>query len=139
MLPELNLTPELARSIKKITIVACGTAWHAGTVGKVLIEKIARLPVEVDIASEFRYRDPIVDSDTVILAISQSPVLDLFGDLAPELSPAGFIATDPETLATSIPGVWAGGDVAAHGPASIVKAAADGKRAAAAIGRRRSA
>ncbi len=72
LLPELNLTPEIARSIKKITIVACGTAWHAGTVGKVLIERIARLPVEVDIASEFRYRDPIVDGDTVILAISQS-------------------------------------------------------------------
>ena len=73
--------------------------------------------------------------DTLILAISQSPVLDLFGDPAPELTRAGFIATDPETLATSIPGVWAGGDVAAHGPASIVKAAADGKRAAAAIAR----
>lgn len=72
LLPELNLTPEIARSIKKIIIVACGTAWHAGTVGKVLIERIARLPVEVDIASEFRYRDPIVDGDTVILAISQS-------------------------------------------------------------------
>ena len=73
--------------------------------------------------------------DTLILAISQSPVLDLFGDLAPELTRAGFVATDPETLATSIPGVWAGGDVAADGPASIVKAAADGKRAAAAIAR----
>jgi putative selenate reductase len=73
--------------------------------------------------------------DTLILAISQSPVLDLFGDLGPELTPAGFLATDPETLATSIPGVWAGGDVAAHGPASIVKAAADGKRAASAIAR----
>ena len=73
--------------------------------------------------------------DTLILAISQSPVLDLFGDRAPELTDAGFVATDPETLATSIPGVWAGGDVAAHGPASIVRAAADGKRAAAAIAR----
>ena len=73
--------------------------------------------------------------DTLILAISQLPVLDLFGDRAPELTQAGFIATDPETLATSIPGVWAGGDVAAHGPASIVKAAADGKRAGAAIAR----
>ncbi len=73
--------------------------------------------------------------DTLILAISQLPVLDLFGDRAPELTEAGFIATDPETLATSIPGVWAGGDVGAHGPASIVKAAADGKRAAAAMAR----
>lgn len=71
-LPELNLTPETARRIKKIFITACGTAAHAGMVGKVLIERIARLPVEVDIASEFRYRDPLVDPDTVVLAISQS-------------------------------------------------------------------
>jgi putative selenate reductase len=73
--------------------------------------------------------------DTLVLAISQSAVLDMFGDVAPELTAAGFVATDPETLATSIDGVWAGGDVAAHGPASIVKAAADGKRAAASIAR----
>jgi putative selenate reductase len=73
--------------------------------------------------------------DTLVLAISQSPVLDLFGEPAPALTDAGFVATDPETLATSIPGVWAGGDVAAQGPASIVKAAADGKRAAASIAR----
>jgi glucosamine--fructose-6-phosphate aminotransferase (isomerizing) len=72
LLPELNLTSNAARSIKKIVITACGTAAHAGMVGKVLIEHIARLPVEVDIASEFRYRDPIVDGDTVVLAISQS-------------------------------------------------------------------
>ena len=71
-LPELNLTPELAQRIQKIFITACGTAAHAGMVGKVLIEHIARIPVEVDIASEFRYRDPIVDEDTVVLAISQS-------------------------------------------------------------------
>jgi glucosamine--fructose-6-phosphate aminotransferase (isomerizing) len=72
LLPELNLTPELAKRIKKIFITACGTAGHVGMVGKVLIERIARLPVEVDIASEFRYRDPIIDADTVVLAISQS-------------------------------------------------------------------
>ncbi len=71
-LPELNLTPELARRIQKIFITACGTAAHAGMVGKILIEHIARLPVEVDIASEFRYRDPIIDQDTIVLAISQS-------------------------------------------------------------------
>ncbi len=74
-----------------------------------------------------------VELDTLILAISQHPVLDLFGDRQPELTPAGFIAVDPETLETSIPGVYAGGDVAGGGPASIVKAAADGKRVAAAI------
>jgi glucosamine--fructose-6-phosphate aminotransferase (isomerizing) len=71
-LPELNLTRDLANRIRKIFITACGTASHAGMVGKVLIEHIARLPVEVNIASEFRYCDPIIDQDTVVLAISQS-------------------------------------------------------------------
>jgi glucosamine--fructose-6-phosphate aminotransferase (isomerizing) len=71
-LPELNLTPEQAQGIEKIFITACGTASHAGMVGKVLIERIARIPVEVDIASEFRYRDPIVEEGAVVLAISQS-------------------------------------------------------------------
>lgn len=71
-LPELNLTHEIAQRIQKIVITSCGTAAHAGMVGKVLIERIARLPVEVDIASEFRYRDPLVDENTVVLAISQS-------------------------------------------------------------------
>jgi glucosamine--fructose-6-phosphate aminotransferase (isomerizing) len=72
VLPDLNLTPNMAGDIRKIVIVACGTASYAGMVGKVLIENIARTPVEVDIASEFRYREPLVDEDTVVLAISQS-------------------------------------------------------------------
>jgi glucosamine--fructose-6-phosphate aminotransferase (isomerizing) len=72
LLPEMNLTPEKARQIKKIYITACGTAYHAGLVGKVQIERIAKIPVEVDTASEFRYREPIIDEDTVVLAISQS-------------------------------------------------------------------
>ncbi|HPH98467.1 MAG TPA: glutamine--fructose-6-phosphate transaminase (isomerizing) [Anaerolineaceae bacterium] len=71
-LPQLNLTPEKARQIDKIFITACGTAAHAGMVGKILIEKIARIPVEVNIASEFRYSDPILTPNTVVLAISQS-------------------------------------------------------------------
>ena len=71
-LPDLHLTAEDAKKIKRIIITACGTASHAGMVGKVLIEAIARIPVEVDIASEFRYRDPIIDENTVVLAISQS-------------------------------------------------------------------
>jgi glucosamine--fructose-6-phosphate aminotransferase (isomerizing) len=71
-LPQLNLTPEIARDIEKIVITACGTAAHAGMVGKILFEKIARIPTTVEIASEFRYEDPIVDSRTVVLAISQS-------------------------------------------------------------------
>jgi glucosamine--fructose-6-phosphate aminotransferase (isomerizing) len=71
-LDQLNLTPDLAQAITKIFITACGTASHAGMVGKVLIEHIARIPVEMDIASEFRYRDPILDQNTAVLAISQS-------------------------------------------------------------------
>ncbi len=71
-LPELNLTPELATRISRIYITACGTAAYAGMVGKYLIEKIARIPVEVVIGSEFRYSDPIVDESTIVLAISQS-------------------------------------------------------------------
>jgi glucosamine--fructose-6-phosphate aminotransferase (isomerizing) len=71
-LDQLNLTPDLARRINKIFITACGTASHAGVIGKVLIEQIARLPVEMDIASEFRYRNPILDENTAVLAISQS-------------------------------------------------------------------
>ncbi len=71
-LPDLHLTKDLANRIEKITITACGTAAYAGMVGKYLIEKIARLPVEVVIASEFRYSDPIIDDKTIVLAISQS-------------------------------------------------------------------
>ena len=71
-LPYLNLTKEFANKIEKIIITACGTAAYAAMVGKILIEKIARIPVEVDIASEFRYRDPIVNENTVLLSISQS-------------------------------------------------------------------
>ncbi len=68
----LNLGDEQLRQVKKIFIVACGTSWHAALVGKFLLEKIARLPVEVDIASEFRYRDPIVTGETLTVLISQS-------------------------------------------------------------------
>jgi glucosamine--fructose-6-phosphate aminotransferase (isomerizing) len=70
--PELNLTEELAKKIDRIYITACGTAAYAGMVGKYLIEKIARIPVEVVISSEFRYSDPILNDRTVVLAISQS-------------------------------------------------------------------
>ncbi|MBI5712004.1 MAG: glutamine--fructose-6-phosphate transaminase (isomerizing) [Chloroflexi bacterium] len=72
ILNDLNLTPEAAKKIEKIVIVACGTAAHAGMVGKYMIEALARIPVEVDIASEFRYRDPIINDKTVVIAISQS-------------------------------------------------------------------
>ncbi len=71
-LPELNLTPALAQRLSKLFIVACGTSWYSGQVGKLLIEALAKLPVEVDIASEFRYRDPLVGPDMAVLAITQS-------------------------------------------------------------------
>jgi len=71
-LPDLHLTEEFARKIEKIYITACGTAAYAGMVGKYLIERIARVPVEVVIGSEFRYSDPILNDRTVVLAISQS-------------------------------------------------------------------
>lgn len=68
----ISMTKEDIESFDKVYIVACGTAYHAGLVGKLVIEKMARVPVEVDIASEFRYRDPFVDEKTLFIAISQS-------------------------------------------------------------------
>lgn len=68
----ISMTKEDIENFDKVYIVACGTAYHAGLVGKLLIEKMARVPVEVDIASEFRYRDPFVDEKTLFIAISQS-------------------------------------------------------------------
>jgi len=68
----IGLSEEQLRSLERITIVACGTSWHAGLTGKFLIESFARLPVEVDIASEFRYRDPLVNDRTLTVLISQS-------------------------------------------------------------------
>lgn len=71
-LDKISITKEQIENINKIYIVACGTAYHAGVVGKYVIEKLARIPVEVDIASEFRYRDPIIDEKTLMIVISQS-------------------------------------------------------------------
>ncbi|MBZ4332639.1 glutamine--fructose-6-phosphate transaminase (isomerizing) [Corallococcus interemptor] len=67
-----NLTPEQVQSFTKVTILACGTSWHSGVAGKHMIESLARLPVEVELASEFRYRDPIVEKSHLVIAISQS-------------------------------------------------------------------
>ena len=68
----LPLSPQEARSLRKISIVACGTAYHAGVLGKYAIERLARLPVEADIASEYRYREPVVGENELFIAISQS-------------------------------------------------------------------
>ena len=72
VLDELHMSADEIRSLKKITVIACGTAYHAGMVAKYAIEKWAKIPVDVEIASEFRYRDPIIDAGTLIIAISQS-------------------------------------------------------------------
>ncbi len=71
-LEELRLSSGELQGIERICVIACGTSWHAGLVGKFLIEEHCRVPVEVDIASEFRYRNPVVDKKTLIILISQS-------------------------------------------------------------------
>ncbi|MBI3762894.1 MAG: glutamine--fructose-6-phosphate transaminase (isomerizing) [Chloroflexi bacterium] len=71
-LPELNLTPEAAQALRRIVVVACGTSFYSGMVGKYMIEKLAGLPVEAQIGSEFRYAEPIVEPNTAALAITQS-------------------------------------------------------------------
>ena len=68
----LELSEDFARAMERMVIVACGTSWHAGLSGRLMIEALARVPVEVELASEFRYRDPIVGPRTLCLAISQS-------------------------------------------------------------------
>jgi glucosamine--fructose-6-phosphate aminotransferase (isomerizing) len=69
---ELGISEEALRRIDRIAIVACGTSWHAGLVGKFLFEQLARLPVDVDYGSEYRYRDPIIDDRTLAIVITQS-------------------------------------------------------------------
>ena len=71
-LDEMQITGEQFRGFEKVRIVACGTSWHAALAGKFMIERLARIPVEVDYGSEFRYRDPILDSKTLTVCISQS-------------------------------------------------------------------
>ena len=72
IIDELNMTDEELAAIRKIHIVACGSAYHAGVTGKYVIEGLARIPVEVDLASEFRYRDPILEEGAMVVVISQS-------------------------------------------------------------------
>ncbi|HJQ31889.1 MAG TPA: glutamine--fructose-6-phosphate transaminase (isomerizing) [Pyrinomonadaceae bacterium] len=69
---EMNITPAEFKSFDRILVAACGTSWHAGLAGKYMIEQLARVPVEVDYASEFRYRDPVMTEKTLLVVISQS-------------------------------------------------------------------
>src|SRR6195256_785798 len=71
-LDEMDISPKQFKEIRQVKILACGTSWHAALAGKFMIEKLARLPVEVDYGSEFRYRDPIISNDTLTVVISQS-------------------------------------------------------------------
>src|SRR6185369_4296018 len=72
VLPDLPFTAEAWAQFRRVAIVGCGTAYHAGVVGKRLFEQLLRRPVEVSVASEFRYSDPLVDSETLVVLISQS-------------------------------------------------------------------
>ncbi len=71
-LPDLKISPEAAQRLKRMVIVACGTSAYSGLVGKFILEELTRIPVEVDYGSEYRYRDPILDADCAVLAITQS-------------------------------------------------------------------
>jgi glucosamine--fructose-6-phosphate aminotransferase (isomerizing) len=71
-LPDIGLTPKQFADVGRIWIVACGTSWHAGLVGKYLLEEMVHTPVQVDIGSEFRYRDPLIEKDDLFITISQS-------------------------------------------------------------------
>ena len=72
VLDELRMSEDELREVDKVFVVACGTAFHSGLVAKYAIEHWTRLPVEIEIASEFRYRDPVLDRNTLVIAISQS-------------------------------------------------------------------
>ena len=69
---DLQLTPDDWAKIRKVHIVACGTSWHSGLVGKFLLEEAARIPIEVDYGSEYRYRNPIIDENTLVIGVTQS-------------------------------------------------------------------
>jgi len=71
-LEDIRIKPETLKLVKRIIIVACGTSWHAALVGKFMLEELCQIPVEIDLGSEFRYRDPILDKETLLILISQS-------------------------------------------------------------------
>lgn len=117
---ELNWTPEDVNSIGKIMITACGTAYHAGLLAKYFIEKLARIPVEVDIASEYRYRDPLTDSQTLCIIISQSgETIDTLAALkeakrlgARSLAITNVVGSSISREADQVAYTWAGPEIA---------------------------
>jgi len=116
----ITMTKEDIESFNKVYIVACGTAYHAGLVGKAAIEKMAKIPVEVDIASEFRYRDPFVDDKTLFIAISQSgETLDTLAALREAKSKGARILSVVNVVGSSVAResddvfyTWAGPEIA---------------------------
>lgn len=116
----ISLTAEDLEHYNKIYIVACGTAYHAGLVGKYAIEKMARIPVEVDVASEFRYRDPFIDEHTLFIAISQSgETLDTLAALREAKSKGARILSVVNVVGSSVAResddvfyTWAGPEIA---------------------------
>ena len=68
----MKITEAELAAVDRVTILACGTSWHAALVGRYMIESLARIPAEVDIASEFRYRNPVIDPTVAVLTITQS-------------------------------------------------------------------
>jgi len=119
-LDDIRLTREQLEGISKIYIVACGTAYHAGLVGRYAIEKFVKIPVEVDIASEFRYRDPFVDDKTLVIIVSQSgETLDTLAALKHAKSKGARILSITNVLGSSIAResddvfyTWAGPEIA---------------------------
>ena len=117
---ELKWSREEVSAIKKIMITACGTAYHAGLVGKYYLEQLARIPVEVDIASEFRYRNPLVDSSTLVIVISQSgETIDTLAALkeakrrgARSLAVTNVVGSSISREADQVAYTWAGPEIA---------------------------
>jgi glucosamine--fructose-6-phosphate aminotransferase (isomerizing) len=120
ILDELKWTRDDVAAIKKVAIVACGTAYHAGIVGKYYIEQLARIPVEVDVASEFRYRAPLIDEHTLAIVISQSgETLDTLAALkeakklgARTLAVTNVVGSSIAREADQVVYTWAGPEIA---------------------------
>jgi glucosamine--fructose-6-phosphate aminotransferase (isomerizing) len=103
-LEEMELSSQQIEKIEKVVIIACGTSWHAGLVGKFIIEELVRIPVEVDIASEFRYRDPVISDKTLTIAISQSgETADTLSGIRQAKSNGSKIISICNVLGSSIP------------------------------------
>jgi glucosamine--fructose-6-phosphate aminotransferase (isomerizing) len=104
VLDELRMSEDELREVDKVFVVACGTAYHAGLVAKYAIEHWTRLPVEIEIASEFRYRDPVLDRNTLVIAISQSgETADTLGAVRYARRQRARVLTVCNTVGASIP------------------------------------